>query len=61
MSVDGHNYTVQKGDTLWEISKLFYGDATAYMRIFEANRSVLSDPDKIFPGQVLWIPGAAGC
>ncbi len=54
------HYTVQKGDTLWEISKRYYGDANEYMRIFEANRSVLKDPDKIRPGQVLQIP-LEGC
>ncbi len=49
-------YTVQPGDSLSKISKQFYGDANAYMRIFEANRDKLSDPDKIKPGQQLTIP-----
>ena len=49
-------YTVQAGDSLSKISKQFYGDANAYMRIFEANRDKLSDPDKIRPGQQLTIP-----
>ncbi|NUN03207.1 MAG: LysM peptidoglycan-binding domain-containing protein [Bryobacteraceae bacterium] len=49
-------YTVQAGDSLSKISKQFYGDANAYMRIFEANRDKLSDPDKIKPGQQLTIP-----
>src|SRR5271170_5317586 len=43
-------YTVQPGDTLSKISKQFYGDATKYLNIFEANRDKLSDPDKIKPG-----------
>lgn len=49
-------YIVQSGDTLSAIAKRFYGDASAYMRIFEANRDVLRDPDVIQPGQTLKIP-----
>jgi nucleoid-associated protein YgaU len=49
-------YTVQKGDTLSAISKRFYGNAGLYMRIFEANKPLLSHPDKIYPGQALRIP-----
>lgn len=48
--------TVQKGDTLSKISKAAYGDANRYQKIFEANRPMLKDPDKIYPGQVLRIP-----
>lgn len=51
-------YTVQSGDTLSKISKQFYGDAGKYMKIFEANKDQLSDPDKIKVGQVLQIPPA---
>jgi nucleoid-associated protein YgaU len=51
-------YTVQAGDTLSKISKQIYGDAGRYMKIFEANKDQLSDPDKIKPGQVLKIPAA---
>ena len=51
-------YTVQKGDTLSKISKQFYGDAGQYMKIFNANRDQLSDPNKIQVGQVLKIPSA---
>ena len=51
-------YTVEKGDTLSKISKQFYGDANQYMKIFEANRDQLKDPDQIQIGQVLKIPGA---
>jgi nucleoid-associated protein YgaU len=54
----GQSYTVQSGDTLSKISKQFYGDANKYMKIFEANRDQLNDPDKIKPGQVLKIPAA---
>ncbi len=49
-------YTVQAGDTLSRISKQFYGDANQYPKIFEANRDVLSDPNKINAGQTLKIP-----
>jgi nucleoid-associated protein YgaU len=49
-------YTVRAGDTLSKIAKEFLGDANAYMKIFDANKGVLSDPDKIKPGQVLTIP-----
>ncbi|KOA72412.1 MULTISPECIES: LysM peptidoglycan-binding domain-containing protein [Pantoea] len=49
-------YTVKSGDTLSAIAKQFYNDASQYMKIFEANKSILSSPDKIAPGQVLTIP-----
>ncbi len=49
-------YTVQAGDTLSKIAKAQLGSAGDYMKIFEANRDQLSDPDKIKPGQVLKIP-----
>jgi nucleoid-associated protein YgaU len=49
-------YTVQAGDTLSKISRQFYGDAGKYMKIFEANRDKLSNPDLIKVGQVLTIP-----
>jgi nucleoid-associated protein YgaU len=49
-------YTVKKGDTLSKVSKEFYGDPNRYNAIFEANRPMLEDPDKIYPGQVLRIP-----
>ena len=52
----GKTYTVKSGDTLSKIAKEHLGDANAYMKIFEANRDQLSDPDKIKPGQVLKIP-----
>jgi nucleoid-associated protein YgaU len=49
-------YTVKPGDTLSKIAKEHLGDANAYMKIFNANKDQLSDPDKIKPGQVLKIP-----
>lgn len=47
---------VKKGDTLSKIAKEHYGSAGKYMVIFEANKPMLSDPDKIYPGQMLRIP-----
>ena len=46
----------KSGDTLSKIAKEEYGDANAYMKIFEANKPMLSNPDKIYPGQKLRIP-----
>lgn len=51
-------YTVKSGDSLSKIAKEFYGDPMKYPDIFDANKPMLSDPDKIYPGQVLRIPGA---
>jgi nucleoid-associated protein YgaU len=53
-------YRVKSGDTLGKIAKEHYGDAGKYPTIFEANKPMLSDPDKIYPGQVLRIPPIAG-
>lgn len=49
-------HDVVRGDTLSAISKKYYGDANKYNAIFEANRPMLSHPDKIYPGQTLRIP-----
>jgi nucleoid-associated protein YgaU len=49
-------YTVVSGDNLSKISKAQYGDPNKYMKIFEANKPMLTHPDKIYPGQVLRIP-----
>jgi len=49
-------YTVVRGDTLSAISKSQYGNANEYPKIFEANKPMLTSPDKIYPGQVLRIP-----
>lgn len=53
-------YTVTKTDTLGKIAKAQYGDAMKYPVIFEANKPMLTDPDKIYPGQVLRIPQVEG-
>jgi nucleoid-associated protein YgaU len=58
-AVMAKTYTVKSGDTLSKIAKQYYGDANAYMDIFNANKDQLSDPDKIKPGQVLNIPEVA--
>ena len=49
-------HTVEKGDTLSAIAKKVYGDPNRYAAIFEANKPMLKDPNKIYPGQVLRIP-----
>ncbi|MTE00414.1 peptidoglycan-binding protein LysM [Paracoccus sp. YIM 132242] len=51
-------HTVKKGETLSEIAKAYLGSAGKYNAIFEANRPMLSDPDRIYPGQTLRIPQA---
>ncbi len=55
---EGTYYTVVSGDNLSKISKANYGDPNKYMKIFEANKPMLTHPDKIYPGQVLRIPPA---
>lgn len=49
-------YTVQKADTLQKISRKFYGTTKKWLKIYEANKTVLKTPDKVYPGQVLNIP-----
>ena len=49
-------YVIEKGDTLWKIAAHFLGSGNRYPEIFEANREVILDPDKIFPGQKIRIP-----
>ncbi|OBX79156.1 peptidoglycan-binding protein LysM [Moraxella atlantae] len=55
-AAESRMYTVKSGDTLSKIAKEMYGDANQYNKIFEANQPLLSDPNKIYPGQVLRIP-----
>jgi len=50
--------TVQPGNTLWAISRSNYGEGTMYVRIFEANRDRIRDPDLIYPGQVFTVPAS---
>jgi len=56
LAPEARSYTVAKGDTLSHIAKAHYGRASKWHAIFEANRDVLDDPDRIQPGQVLKIP-----
>ena len=49
-------HTVVRGETLSAIAKTYYGNANQYMKIFEANKPMLGNPDKIYPGQLLRIP-----
>lgn len=49
-------YTIVAGDTLSRIAKREYGNANDWHRIFEANRDVIKDPDRIFPGKVIKLP-----
>lgn len=60
-SAESKFYTVVAGDTLWAISEREYGKGNGdkYNVIFEANRPMLSNPDKIYPGQVLRVPPLA--
>jgi len=51
-------HTVEKGDSLWKIAAKHYGNGSKYPTIFEANKPMLTHPDKIYPGQVLRIPEA---
>lgn len=54
--VGERSYTIAKGDTLSKIAKEHLGNANAWKQIYEANRDVIDDPDRIFPGQVIKLP-----
>lgn len=56
---DSTFYTVKKGDSLWKIAEAHYGNGSKYNAIFEANKPMLMDPNKIYPGQMLRIPPQA--
>ena len=53
-------YTIESGDSLSKIAKRFYGDPMKYKELFAANKEVIEDPDKIFPGQKIRIPKDLG-
>ncbi|MBI1353130.1 MAG: peptidoglycan-binding protein LysM [Acidobacteria bacterium] len=52
-------YTIVSGDSLWKIASKFYGNGAKWNALFEANREVIQDPDKIYPGQVIRVPKAS--
>lgn len=52
----GKTYTVKSGDCLWKIAKQFYGNGSQYMKIYNANKDKLDNPNRIYPGQILTIP-----
>ena len=52
----GQNYTVVKGDCLWNIAKKFYGDSSKYTKIYNTNKDKIKNPNLIYSKQVLWIP-----
>jgi nucleoid-associated protein YgaU len=54
----GKTYVVVNGDNLSNIAKREYGDANKWRTIYEANKDLIKDPDLIYPGQQLKIPGA---
>jgi nucleoid-associated protein YgaU len=54
----GKTYIVVKGDSLSKIAKREYGDANKWRTIYEANKDLIKDPDLIYPGQELKVPGA---
>ncbi|HKT61684.1 MAG TPA: LysM peptidoglycan-binding domain-containing protein [Gemmatimonadales bacterium] len=54
----GQSYTVVKGDSLSKIAKQFYGNASQWKKIYEANKDTIKNPDLIYPGQTITIPDA---
>jgi len=56
----GQKYTVQKNDTLQKISMKYFGTTKNWYKIYQANKDVLSGPDKLYPGQTITIPNLAG-
>ncbi len=55
---DDEFYVIQKGDTLWAIAEKHYGNGAKYKAIVEANKEVIKDENKIFPGQKIRVPKA---
>jgi len=56
LATDDEFYLIQKGDTLWKIAEKAYGNGAKYTAIVEANKEVIKDADKIFPGQKIRLP-----
>jgi nucleoid-associated protein YgaU len=57
-SASSKTYVVVNGDSLSKIARREYGDASKWHRIYDANRDIIKDPDLIYPGQELKVPGA---
>lgn len=55
-STNQRTYTVKKGDCLWNIAKQYYGNGSAYGKIYDANTKQIANPNLIYPGQVFIIP-----
>ncbi|MBW8777421.1 MAG: LysM peptidoglycan-binding domain-containing protein [Stenotrophomonas sp.] len=53
---ENKTYTIAKGDTLSKIASREYGDAKLWRKLFEHNKDVIKDPDKIYPGQIIKLP-----
>lgn len=53
---DDEFYVIEKGDTLWKIAEKAYGNGAKYKEIVDANKEVIKDENKIFPGQKIRIP-----
>lgn len=60
VEVETEYYTIVSGDSLWKIAKKYYGNGNKYPVLFEENREVIKDPDKIYPGQKIRIPKLNG-
>lgn len=56
LAADEEFYIIQKGDTLWKIAEKTYGNGAKYTAIVAANKEVIKDADKIFPGQKIRLP-----
>lgn len=55
-STPSRDYTIRSGDSLSKIAKQFYGDASDWQKIYQANKDTIKDPNMIFPGQKIKIP-----
>ena len=55
-TIDGKEYTIQKGNTLWGLAKKYYGVGGQYTKIYEANKDKIKNPNLIYPDQVITIP-----
>ena len=56
LGIDGKEYVIVSGDTLWGLAKTFYGNGILYTKIYDANKDKISNPNLIYPGQKIIIP-----